>query len=463
MVKLLFFVLFFTNSVFLQNQKDQEQTKFEFPGYTLKGCLGSDIPKPKRQVAKLPSKQAQVYLKQLFPFLQADNEDLVKAKSVLDRMKSDSNLTDSDKAQMYYYYAYIDSVNDDLKSAKTNYKKFLSIEDADPRLKSNVISMLGQLSYAEGSYNTAIDYMEQWISMEANPSSLGFDIIAASYWQLKDKKKALKFSERALCVAKANKSKPKESTYNLLVALYNENERIEDMLPLFEELVRFYPKKRYWTQLSGVYGELKEEKKQLSALEAAHDQRLLDKENEYVSLYQLLMRAEAPLKAARVIEYGIEKEFVKENEKHLKYLAQGWHMAQELAKAEPVYEKAAKKSEKGELYVFLGQIFLATDRYREAKQALKLGLKKGKLDDPVTVNILLGQVAYELQEFEEATKFFRTAIDRLADIKIKNKEAREKKQDKLRTQALNWLTYTEKEKKRVEMLELRIKDLEEQS
>ena len=463
MVKLLFFVLFFTNSVFLQNQKDQEQTKFEFPGYTLKGCLGSDIPKPKRQVAKLPSKQAQVYLKQLFPFLQADNEDLVKAKSVLDRMKSDSNLTDSDKAQMYYYYAYIDSVNDDLKSAKTNYKKFLSIEDADPRLKSNVISMLGQLSYAEGSYNTAIDYMEQWISMEANPSSLGFDIIAASYWQLKDKKKALKFSERALCVAKANKSKPKESTYNLLVALYNENERIEDMLPLFEELVRFYPKKRYWTQLSGVYGELKEEKKQLSALEAAHDQRLLDKENEYVSLYQLLMRAEAPLKAARVIEYGIEKEFVKENEKHLKYLAQGWHMAQELAKAEPVYEKAAKKSEKGELYVFLGQIFLATDRYREAKQALKLGLKKGKLDDPVTVNILLGQVAYELQEFEEATKFFRTAIDRLADIKIKNKEAREKKQDKLRTQALNWLTYTEKEKRRIEMLELRIKDLEEKS
>ena len=463
MIRLLFFILIFTNSAFLQNQKDQEQTQFEFPGYTLKSCLGSDLPKPKRQVAKLPSKQAQVYLKQLFPFLQADNEDFVKAKNVLDKMKSDANLTDSDKAQMYYYYAYIDSVNDDLKSAKTNYKKFLSIEDADPRLKSNVISMLGQLSYAEGSFKTAIDYMEQWISREANPSSLGFDIIAASYWQLKDKKKALKFSERALCVAKANKSKPKESTYNLLVALYSENERIGDMLPLFEELVRFYPKKRYWTQLSGVYGELKEEKKQLSALEAAHDQRLLDKENEYVSLYQLLMRAEAPLKAARVMEYGIEKEFVKEDEKHLKYLAQGWHLAQELAKAEPIYEKAAKKSKKGELYVFLGQIFLATDRYKEAKQALKLGLKKGKLDDPVTVNILLGQVAYELQEFEEATKFFRTAIDRLADIKIKNKEAREKKQDKLRTQALNWLTYTEKEKKRVEMLELRIKDLEEQS
>ena len=275
-----------------------EQTKFDFPGYTIKGCLGSDLSKPKRQVAKLPSKKAQVYLKDLFPFLRAETEDLVKAKNVLNRMQSDQGLTESDKAQMYYYFAYIDSINEDLKSAKNNYKKFLSIEDADPRLKSNVISMLGQLSYSEGNYKTAIDYMEQWISMEANPSSLGFDIIAASYWQLKDKKRALKFSERALCVAKANKSKPKESTYNLLIALYNENQRIKDMLPLFEELVRFYPKKRYWTQLSGVYGELKEEKKQLSSLEAAHDQRLLDKETEYVSLYQLLMRAEAPLKAA---------------------------------------------------------------------------------------------------------------------------------------------------------------------
>mgnify|MGYP001435782642 FL=1 len=461
MMRLLFLVFLFSSTAFVQSEKDKEQTVFDFPGYTLKGCLGSDLPKPKRQVAKLPSKQAQRYLKELFPFLQAENEDFVKAENVLNKMKSDSSLTESDKAQMYYYFAYIDSVNDDLKSAKQNYMKFLSIEESDPRLKSNVISMLGQLSYAEGSFKTAIDYMEQWIAMEANPSSLGFDIIAASYWQLKDKKKALKFSERALCVAKANKSKPKESTYNLLVALYNENERVNDMLPLFEELVRFYPKKRYWTQLSGVYGELKQEDNQLSALEAAHDQRLLDKETEYVSLYQLLMRAEAPLKAARAIEYGIQNEFVEENEKHLKYLAQGWHLAQELDKAEPVYEKAAKKAKEGELYIFLGQIYLATDRYKKAKQALQLGLKKGKLKDPVTVNILLGQVAYELQDFEDATKFFRTAIDRLSDIKIKDKEAREKKQDKLRTQALNWLTYTEKEKKRVEMLELRMKDLEE--
>ena len=92
---------------------------------------------------------------------------------------------------------------------------------------------------------------------------------------------------------------------------------------------------------------------------------------------------------------------------------------------------------------------------------MKEGLKKGKLKDPVTVNILLGQVSYEQQNFIDATKFFRTALDRLTDLKIKDKKLLEKRQDKLRAQALTWLTYTEKEAKRVKTLELRRKDLEE--
>ena len=95
----------------------------------------------------------------------------------------------------------------------------------------------------------------------------------------------------------------------------------------------FYPKKRYWVQLSSLYGSLEQESNQLSALEAAHDQRLLNKESEYIALYQLLMRAEAPFKAAKALQCGVDEEFVERKEKNLKMLAQGWHMSQELKKA----------------------------------------------------------------------------------------------------------------------------------
>ena len=451
-------ILFFVSINISAQEKKQE---YSFPGFTLKKCLADyEIKKSNaRRVAKLPSKAAQKYLKTLYPALEED--DLVLAKEILDRMNADKDISETDKAQMYYYYAYVYFSEDNLRKAKQSYKSFLQIEGADPRLKSNVIFSLAQIAYTEEKYKEAIKQLKEWLTMEANPSSTGFDIIAASHWQLKNKKLALKNAETGLCVAKANKSKPRESTYNLLLALYNEEGKTKKMLELYEELVIFHPKKKYWTQLSGIYGELKQESNQLTALEAAFDQELLDKKNEYTALYQLLMRAEAPYKAAKVMDYGIKKGFVKDDEKNLKMLAQGWHMAQELEIAEPIYEKAAKKSEEGELYVFLGQIYLATDRYDLAKETLKLGLKKGKLKDPVTVNILLGQVSYEQQNFVDATKFFRTALDRLTDLKIKDKKLLEKRQDKLRAQALTWLTYTEKEAKRVKTLDLRKKDLEE--
>ena len=451
-------ILFFVSINISAQEKKQE---YSFPGFTLKKCLADyEIKKSNaRRVAKLPSKAAQKYLKTLYPALEED--DLVLAKEILDRMNADKDISETDKAQMYYYYAYVYFSEDNLRKAKQSYKSFLQIEGADPRLKSNVIFSLAQIAYTEEKYKEAIKQLKEWLTMEANPSSTGFDIIAASHWKLKNKKLALKNAETGLCVAKANKSKPRESTYNLLLALYNEEGKTKKMLELYEELVIFHPKKKYWTQLSGIYGELKQESNQLTALEAAFDQELLDKKNEYTALYQLLMRAEAPYKAAKVMDYGIKKGFVKDDEKNLKMLAQGWHMAQELEIAEPIYEKAAKKSEEGELYVFLGQIYLATDRYDLAKETLKLGLKKGKLKDPVTVNILLGQVSYEQQNFVDATKFFRTALDRLTDLKIKDKKLLEKRQDKLRAQALTWLTYTEKEAKRVKTLELRKRDLEE--
>ena len=459
-IKLLFTALIIFSLSPLLISQEKEEREYKFPGYSLNKCLkGYDIAKqPKRRVAKLPSQKAQKYLKRLYPTLEEDN--LILALEILNQMKVDQDLTNIDRAQMWYYFAYVHFSQDKLKEAEKDYFNFLKIEEADPRLKANVIFSLAQISYSREDYRESIKRMREWLSIESNPSSTGFDIMAAAHWQLNEKKMALKNASTAMCVAKANSSKPRESTYNLLLALYNESQNTDEMLPLYKELVDFYPKKRYWVQLSSLYGTLEQESNQLSALEAAHDQRLLNKESEYVALYQLLMRAEAPFKAAKALQYGVDEEFVERKEKNLKMLAQGWHMSQELKKAEPLYKEAAEKSEEGELFVFLGQLYLATDRYNLAMDALKLGLEKGKLKDPVTVNILLGQVSYEQQNFDDATIFFRRALDRLTDIKIKDKKLKEEKQDKLREQALTWLTFTEQEAKRVKILEQRKKDLE---
>jgi tetratricopeptide (TPR) repeat protein len=192
------------------------------------------------------------------------------------------------------------------------------------------------------------------------------------------------------------------------------------------------------------------------ALNAAYQSDYLDKEGEYLTLAQLLLMNGNPYWAASVIVSGQEKEVlvtnqktkkeelkpvVKDTEKNLKLLADSWRMAQEIDKAIPVLEKAAKISEDGETYVLLGNLYLSEDKLNKAVDAIQKGIKKGKLKKISQAHLTLGQAHYELQNFEEAKKQFRMA-------------ARDKDK-KIKKTANSWIKYTENEESRAKNLELR--------
>ena len=86
---------------------------------------------------------------------------------------------------------------------------------------------------------------------------------------------------------------------------------------------------------------------------------------------------------------------IKDTEKNLKLLADSWRMAQEIDKAIPVLEKAAKMSKDGESYVLLGNLYLSEDRLDEAAvDAILKGLEKGKIKKLSPVYLTLGQVLF---------------------------------------------------------------------
>ena len=95
----------------------------------------------------------------------------------------------------------------------------------------------------------------------------------------------------------------KENHYLLKMALYSELKKDLEVLPIYEILVQYYPKKRYWTNLSGLYGQKDRQLDQMGALEAAYDDRLLDKQREFTALSQLLFMFENPRKAAKAVSY----------------------------------------------------------------------------------------------------------------------------------------------------------------
>ena len=243
------------------------------------------------------------------------------------------------------------------------------------------------------------------------------------------------------------------------MALYSELKKDLEVLPIYEILVQHYPKKRYWTNLSGLYGQKDRQMDQMGALEAAYDDRLLDKQREFTALSQLLFMFENPRKAAKVIEDGLNQGIVKKEEKTLKAAAQYWHAARELERAKPYYQQAASKSKEGELYIFLGQVHFSLDEFDLAEKSIKEGIKKGKLKDEAAAYMLLGQINFENQKWESAIESFRKCIDVAENQFDDKKEKQKEKKKRVQDQARKWVTYTEGEEERVEALKLKRKAL----
>jgi tetratricopeptide (TPR) repeat protein len=269
--------------------------------------------------------------------------------------------------------------------------------------------------------------------------------------------------ETAVSMAEEEGYKPRENWYVILAACISElkdqigeKESLLRQVDIYEILVNLYPKKLYFIQLGGAYGQLDRERDYMITLKAAYQKDFLDKESEYLALTQLLLLNKNPYWAAEVLVDGQKKmvtivdektkeekivPVVKDTEKNLKLLADSWRMAQEIDKAIPVLEKAAKISKDGQSYVLLGNLYLSEDKLKDAVDAIEKGIKKGKLKKIAQAHLTLGQAHYELQNFEEAKKQFRMA-------------ARDKDK-KIKKTANSWIKYTENEESRAKNLELR--------
>ena len=89
-----------------------------------------------------------------------EEDNLELALEILNEMKIDEDLEEKDRAQMWYYFAYVHFSQDKLGEAEKDYFNFLKIEDADPRLRSNVIFSLAQISYSKEDYRKQVERMK---------------------------------------------------------------------------------------------------------------------------------------------------------------------------------------------------------------------------------------------------------------------------------------------------------------
>jgi len=263
------------------------------------------------------------------------------------------------------------------------------------------------------------------------------------YYQMKDYPSAIGQIEKGITMAQERGLDVKENWWQLLRYLYFEREDWDKVLEILEILVRDFPKRDYWMQLAGVYGQEGMDQRQIQAMEAAHVGGFLTRENDILGYAGLLMQEEVPYRAAKWIEQGFEQEIIEVSPKTLRQLGQAWQMAQEVDKAIPVFERAGKLSDDGEILDRLSTLYLEKDEFAKCMTAASAALDKGGLKKAYNTQIVLGMCQFNRDRLTGARKTFVTARNGARNAKSKSAERI----------ASQWIRYIDSEKERRAILE----------
>ncbi|MAR91223.1 MAG: hypothetical protein CML06_10175 [Pseudomonadales bacterium] len=389
-----------------------------------------------RKTVKTPALRGKIYQVLSEAQAKAEENKPKEALAILDGLRRRSKLNSYEAAMMWKFYAYIHYSQDNYPEAINSYEQVLAQDALPQALESEALYSTGQLYFIQENYRQAISYLNRWFALVETPKPQAYIMLGQAYYQLEQLDKARKPIETAVAMTERKGKIPKESWYLLLRALYFEQNDYARAADVLEKLVRHYPKKDYWVQLSSAYGEMNKERQQLNAMEIAYRQDLLDRESEWLNLAQLFIYQDIPYKAARVLEQGMDRGIVTQNERNLKLLSYAWSTAQEARKALPVLVKAAEASATGELDVQLGSTYYRLDEWKNAVSYLRQGLDKGDVKNVDNAYMLLGLSLFNLDRFEDARYAFKQAA----------------KYEGSKTVASQWLNYVDKEMERREIL-----------
>ena len=341
--------------------------------------------------------------------------------------------------------------------ALERYKTILAMDTISYTMRDQLTFVVGQIEFSNGNYNDAISYFYEWLQYQPDPSLSQIVIFANVHYSIgiadgisaaekeKNFRSAIEFLNWAIDKAKAEGKPDKEEWYGILRAVYNSLEEMDKTLEYTELLASRWPKKDYWTQLSGLYAQkaseaglseaeaINYEKKQMAAFELLLRQDLLESGRELETMSQLYLYHESPYQAAKTLNSSIESGKSEKNYKNMNLLSMAYMNGKDFEDSVEPLIAAAELSDDGNAYIQLANIYLNLDKYEEATNAIDKGIAKGGVRREDQTRLLQGQAYLSLEQFDKARESFREAA----------------RDDRSRTNANNLLRYTDNEEKRI--------------
>ena len=390
-----------------------------------------------QETRKTPAMRERVYSRLSEAQACADEGDMPCARELLDRVREMSNLNSYEIAQMWNFYAFIYFSQDNYREATRAYENVLQQADLPLGLETTTIFTLTQLYFQEERFEDSLAMLERWFALTPTPSPDPYVLKAQIYYSLERFREGIEPVSTAIQVAMDQERELRENWYRLLNVFYYELEEYPNVIDVLTTMIEMWPKREYFIQLSAMYGQEGDEGRQLALFETAYEAGWLLRSSEIVNLSQLLLQADIPYKAAKILEKGLEDGIVESTESNWRVLAQAWQLAQEDEEAIPALSRAAGLADDGVLDVRLAQSHQNLAQWQNCVDAARSGMRKGDLRRPDQANMILGACLFELGEFDAARNAFGDA----------------EKDSRSRTGARSWMRYVDAEEDRERQLE----------
>lgn len=395
-----------------------------------------------KKSVRVPAMRNRVYAQLARAQKLADEGDKIEGFNVLEEVEDRiDSLNSYERAMLWNFYGFMYYANDDVNLAVDSFEKVVAEEAIPESLRVSTLYSLAQLTMQQKDYEKTLRHLARWKSLNTKALTASQEILFAQvHFQNKDYKTAIGFINKAINMTKEKGDVPKENWFVLQRAAYYQLKQPKQVTKVIEEMVRYFNKPVYWLQLSGMYGEIGEEEKQLATMESAWQAGYIEKSTDIVTLAQLYRYHNVPYKAAKLLQDAIKKGVIKSEEKYLEMIAQAFVAAKDDEKALPVLIEASKVADSGKYDAQLAQVYLNSDRWNKAIAAATSAIERGGLEKGIfkagTMHLVIGMAQFNLKAFDKSLKALKLA----------------KAQPETKKVASQWLNYVEKEKQQAELL-----------
>jgi tetratricopeptide (TPR) repeat protein len=302
----------------------------------------------------------------------------------------------------------------------------------------DIVYFLGQLyaqeatstkdpKLAQGLFTKALTYFKRFIDNTPKPSPEAVSTYAMLlyYKAVADPNNVdqamLKEARAVVEKGLTSDIKPKDSFYQLLLALQQQQNDLTGSAEILELLLRKSPdKKDQWQMLMAIYLQLSEKVRDsdptlgreylvraIVTAERAQQRGFLNTPKDNMNLVSLYLLANQFTKGTELLYNGMKNKTIESEPHNWRILGRYYQEANMNEQAIAVLKEATALFPKnGELEVQIAQIYLQMEKTQQAFEHAKAAIAKGNLEGtkPYGVHYLVAYTAYELGKIDDANK-----------------------------------------------------------